>query len=253
MQPVYKKDFFSFFFFTLHALCSGRKKGSLLILHCFAFFFSSLIALPFHSPDWCAEQRRREQPEVRCPPLSRLTAITRRQRFITAGQQKYKLNRQCARNICTPLLFLISTRNAGRGQQLWLETRSVQVYVCDPVTRTTAFPQSLNKDCAARVSVRCFFFFFFMFVFPLFFRFPKRRDQGEGGGGGKQETVASVLAARRKKKKKRKGGCRNWTTRDRAPLPFFPTVSQKWPGVRCFHKTTPATSWETNDYDAAIA
>lgn len=78
------------------------------------------------------------------------------------------------------------------------------MYVCDPVTRTTAFPQSLNKDCAARVSVR--FFFFFRFIFPLFFGFRKDVIRGRVGEAANKRRVLAARRIKERERKKRGGG-----------------------------------------------
>lgn len=162
-------------------------------------------------------KKRRGQPEVRCPLPSRLSSPSHvGNGFLQPPVNKNINSTDNVRAISVRLFLSHQYATRVRGQQLWLETRSVQVYVCDPVTRTTAFPavpeqKGLRRAC---FSTACFFFFMYFF---LLFSPGFRKMTRSGEGGGKQETMTCVLAVGliNRGRGEKESACRNWTTRHR--------------------------------------
>lgn len=181
------------FFFTLHALRLGRKKKRLLphIALSSSFFFFFLTSLPEYFSavslpmTGAHSKKRRGQPEMRCPLPSRLSSPS----HVGSGFLQPPVNKNInstdnVRAISVRLFLSHQYATRVRGQQLWLETRSVQVYVCDPVTRTTAFPAVPEQKGLrrARFSTACFFFSLCTFFLPFSPSFRKMTRSGEGGG-----------------------------------------------------------------------
>lgn len=139
-------------------------------------------------------KKRRGQPEVRCPLPSRLSSPSHvGNGFLQPPVNKNINSTDNVRAISVRLFLSHQYATRVRGQQLWLETRSVQVYVCDPVTRTTAFPavpeqKGLRRAC---FSTACFFFSctFFSFFPPVS---EKWRDRGRVAGNKRRWRVCSL-------------------------------------------------------------
>lgn len=185
-----KKTFF-FFHFARTALRQEKKKAPSSYCTVFLFFFFFLTSLPEYFSavslpmTGAHSKKRRGQPEVRCPLPSRLSSPS----HVGSGFLQPPVNKNInstdnVRAISVRLFLSHQYATRVRGQQLWLETRSVQVYVCDPVTRTTAFPAVPEQKGLrrARFSTACFFFSLCTFFLPFSPSFRKMTRSGEGGG-----------------------------------------------------------------------